>query len=152
MSDLIQQITSDLQQKIDTFRPEYDVRDVGTVDEAGDGIARVKGLSKVRSQELVEFANGVMGIAFNLEEDTVGVIILGDYATVKEGMSVYTTGRIASVPVGNALIARVGPISESIYAALTRRYGAARLKLLYEMLEQLEQCLTEKPGAGNDGR
>lgn len=131
MSDLIQQITSDLQQKIDTFRPEYDVRDVGTVDEAGDGIARVKGLSKVRSQELVEFANGVMGIAFNLEEDTVGVIILGDYATVKEGMSVYTTGRIASVPVGNALIGRVvnavgepvdgkGPIASTAFRPIER--------------------------------
>ncbi|MGN6286310.1 MAG: homoprotocatechuate degradation operon regulator HpaR [Afipia sp.] len=61
-------------------------------------------------------------------------------------------GFVSISPVGNALIARVGPISESIYSALTRRYGAARLKLLYEMLEQLEQCLTEKPGAGNDGR
>lgn len=61
-------------------------------------------------------------------------------------------GFVSISPVGNALIARVGPISESIYAALTRRYGAARLKLLYEMLEQLEQCLTEKPGAGNDSR
>lgn len=61
-------------------------------------------------------------------------------------------GFVSISPVGNALIARVGPISESIYATLTRRYGAARLKLLYEMLEQLEQCLTEKPGAGNDSR
>lgn len=61
-------------------------------------------------------------------------------------------GFVSLSPVGNALIARVGPISESIYAALTRRYGAARLKLLYEMLEQLEHCLTEKPGAGNDSR
>ena len=61
-------------------------------------------------------------------------------------------GFVSISPVGNALIARVGPISESIYAVLTRRYGAARLKLLYEMLEQLEQCLTEKPGAGNDSR
>ena len=85
MSDLIQRITSDLQQKIDTYRPEYEVRDVGTVDEAGDGIARVSGLSKVRSQELVEFANGVMGIAFNLEENTVGVIILGEYSIRQRG-------------------------------------------------------------------
>ena len=107
MSDLIQQITSDLQQRIETYRPEFEVRDVGTVEEAGDGIARVSGLSKVRAQELVEFANGVMGIAFNLEEDRVGVIILGDYAGIKEGMSVSTTGRIASVPVGDGLIGRV---------------------------------------------
>ena len=69
MSDLIHRITSDLQQKIDTYRPEYEVRDVGTVEEAGDGIAKVRGLSNIRAQELVEFANGVMGIAFNLEAD-----------------------------------------------------------------------------------
>lgn len=107
MSDLIGRITADLQQRIDTYRPEYEVRDVGRVEEAGDGIARVSGLSKVRAQELVEFANGVVGIAFNLEAHSVGVIILGDYATVREGMMVSTTGRIASVPVGDGLIGRV---------------------------------------------
>lgn len=107
MTDLIGRITADLQQQIDTYRPEYEVRDVGKVEEAGDGIARVSGLSKVRAQELVEFSNGVVGIAFNLEDDVVGVIILGDYATVKEGMVVSTTGRIASVPVGDGLIGRV---------------------------------------------
>jgi F-type H+-transporting ATPase subunit alpha len=107
MSDLIQRITADLQQKIDAFHPEYEVRDIGTVEEAGDGIARVRGLQKVRSQELVEFANGILGIAFNLEDDNVGVIILGDYSGVKEGMTVYTTGRIASVPVGDGLVGRV---------------------------------------------
>ena len=131
MSDLIQRITSDLQQKIDTYQPEYEVHDVGTVDEAGDGIARVKGLSKVRSQELVEFSNGVMGIAFNLEENSVGVIILGEYSSVKEGMTVYTTGRIASVPVGDGLIGRVvnalgepvdgkGPITYTNYRPIER--------------------------------
>ncbi len=107
MSDLIQRITSDLQNKIETYQTEYEVRDVGTVIEAGDGIARVRGLAQVRSQELVAFANGVMGIAFNLEEDNVGVIIQGEYSTVVEGMTVYTTGRIASVPVGDGLIGRV---------------------------------------------
>lgn len=107
MTDLIGRITADLQQQIDTYRPEYEVRDVGKVEEAGDGIARVSGLSKVRAQELVEFSNGVVGIAFNLEVDAVGVIILGDYVTVKEGMVVSTTGRIASVPVGDGLIGRV---------------------------------------------
>lgn len=84
-----------------------EVRDVGTVIEAGDGIAQVEGLTTVRSQELVEFENGVMGIAFNLEKDKVGVIILGDFSTVTEGMQVRTTGRIASVPVGDGLIGRV---------------------------------------------
>jgi F-type H+-transporting ATPase subunit alpha len=107
MTDLIRQITDELQQRIDTFRPELEVRDVGTVTEAGDGIARANGLAKVRAQELVEFSNGVKGIAFSLERDTVGIIILGDYTTVKQGMLVRTTGRIASVPVGDGLIGRV---------------------------------------------
>lgn len=107
MSDLIQRITSDLQQKIETFQPEYEVRDVGVVLEAGDGIARAEGLVKVRAQELVEFSNGVMGIAFNLEQNNVGIIILGEYSTIKEGMTVATTGRIASVPVGDGVVGRV---------------------------------------------
>jgi len=107
MSDLISQITADLKQQIDSFRPELEVRDVGSVIDAGDGIARAHGLGDVRAQELVQFANGVIGIAFNLESDQVGVIIMGDYTGVEEGMLVRSTGRIASVPVGNGLIGRV---------------------------------------------
>jgi F-type H+-transporting ATPase subunit alpha len=107
MTDLIKQITGDLQQQIDSFRPEIAVSDVGTVIEAGDGIARVHGLANVRAQELVQFANGVMGTAFNLEKESVGVIIMGDYAGITEGMMARGTGRIASVPVGDALIGRV---------------------------------------------
>ena len=84
-----------------------EVRDVGAVLEAGDGIARVRGLADVRAQELVQFANGVMGIAFNLEKDNVGVIIMGEYSEIEEGMEVRSTGRIASVPVGDGLIGRV---------------------------------------------
>jgi len=107
MSDLIKQITTDLQQQIETFQPALDVQDVGTVVEAGDGIARATGLSDVRSQELVQFENGVMGIAFNLESKSVGIIIMGEYAGIREGMNVRSTGRIASVPVGNGMIGRV---------------------------------------------
>jgi F-type H+-transporting ATPase subunit alpha len=107
MSDLINQISADLKKQIDTFKPELTVRDVGAVIEDGDGIARVSGLADVRAQELVQFANGVMGIAFNLEEDNVGVIILGEYSEIEEGMIVSSTGRIASVPVGDGLIGRV---------------------------------------------
>jgi len=131
MSDLIHRIASDLQEKIDVYRPEYEVHDVGSILEAGDGIAQVQGLANVRAQELVEFANGVMGIAFNLEDDRVGVIILGDYSGLKEGMSVATTGRIASVPVGQGMIGRVvnalgepvdgkGPIEHSGYRPIER--------------------------------
>ncbi len=107
MTDLIKQLTTDLQEKIDAFKPQLEVRNVGTVVETGDGIAQVEGLAGVQSQELVEFANGVMGIAFNLEKDRVGVTIVGDYSGVSEGMQVRSTGRIASVPVGNGLIGRV---------------------------------------------
>jgi len=131
MSDLIKQITSDFQKQIDTFEPEVSISDIGTVVEAGDGIARVEGLAKVRSQELVQFANGVMGTAFNLEEDKVGVIIMGDYSGVTEGMTVRSTGRIASVPVGDGMVGRVvnalgepidgkGPIQFSGYRPIER--------------------------------
>jgi F-type H+-transporting ATPase subunit alpha len=88
MTDLIKQITTDLQKQIESFEPTVGLSDVGTVMDAGDGIARVRGLADVRSQELVQFANGVIGIAFNLEKDNVGVIIMGDYAEVEEGMKV----------------------------------------------------------------
>lgn len=107
MTDLIKNLTTDLQQKIDAFKPSLEVRNVGIVTEAGDGIAMVDGLAGVQSQELVEFENGVMGIAFNLEKDRVGVTIVGDYTIVSEGMQVRSTGRIASVPVGDGLIGRV---------------------------------------------
>jgi len=107
MTDLIKQITSELKQQIDSYTPEIGISDVGTVTEAGDGIARVGGLGNVKSQELVQFQNGVMGIAFNLEKNSVGVIIMGDYSEIAEGMIARSTGRIASVPVGDGLIGRV---------------------------------------------
>ena len=107
MTDLIKQIAGDLQKQIEGFEPELNISDVGTVTEAGDGIARVHGLANVRAQELVQFANGVMGTAFNLEKESVGVIVMGDYGGITEGMSVRGTGRIASVPVGDAMIGRV---------------------------------------------
>jgi F-type H+/Na+-transporting ATPase subunit alpha len=107
MSDLIKQITTDLQKQIDLFKPEIEVREVGTVLEAGDGIARATGLADVQAQELVQFESGVMGIAFNLEEKIVGIIILGEYEGIEEGMQVRSTGRIASVPVGDGMVGRV---------------------------------------------
>jgi len=131
MTDLVKQITSDLQKQIEAFQPEISVADLGTVVEAGDGIARLTGLSKVRSQELVQFENGVIGIAFNLEKDTVGVIIMGEYSGVVEGMTARATGRIASVPVGDGLIGRVvnalgepvdakGPVQTTGYRPIER--------------------------------
>jgi len=107
MSDLITQITGDLQKQIEGFNPELNISDIGVVLEAGDGIARVQGLANVKAQELVQFSNGVMGTAFNLEKDSVGVIVMGAYDGIVEGMTVRGTNRIASVPVGDAMIGRV---------------------------------------------
>lgn len=131
MPDLIKQITAELQQKIESYQPEMEVRAIGTVIQAGDGIAQISGLVNVRSQELVQFANGALGIAFNLERDSVGAIIMGDYTGITEGMQVHTTGRIASVPVGDALIGRVvnalgqpvdglGPLTTERYRPIER--------------------------------
>ena len=107
MTDMFSKYTQDLTTRISEYEPGLEVRNVGEVIETGDGIAQVVGLTGVKSQELVQFENGLKGIAFNLREDKVGIIILGDYALVKEGMIVETTGRIASVPVGDQLIGRL---------------------------------------------
>ncbi len=107
MSEYVENLFSDLQKQVDDFSPEIERKDVGTTIEAGDGIARVSGLADVAAQELVQFENGILGIAFNLEVDSVGVIIMGEYSEIDEGMTVYSTGRIASVPVGAGMVGRV---------------------------------------------
>ena len=131
MTESINQITADFIKFIDDFEPTADIQSVGNVVEAGDGIARVNGLSDVRAQELVQFENGVLGTAFNLEKDEVGVIIMGEYDAIIEGMEVRSTNRITSVPVGDGLIGRVvnaigqpidgkGPIQHSGYRPIER--------------------------------
>jgi F-type H+-transporting ATPase subunit alpha len=107
MAQLTDEITSVLREEISRFQSGIDVREVGRVLEVGDGIARVWGLSGVMSGEMVEFPGGITGLAFNLEENSVGVIILGDYLKVTEGDEVKSTGRLLSVPVGDAVIGRV---------------------------------------------
>ena len=102
-----EEITSILKEQIEKFGAEVSATNVGTVVDAGDGIARVHGLSNVMASELVEFENGVIGLALNLEEESVGVMILGDYSKITEGEEVRATGRVAEVPVGDALIGRV---------------------------------------------
>ena len=102
-----QDITSIIKQQIERFGAVVGLVDVGTVVEVGDGIARIHGLSAVKYNELIEFPRGVMGVALNLEEDSVGAIIFGDYSDIKEGDEVRCTGRIVEVPVGEALIGRV---------------------------------------------
>ena len=101
------EIASVLQQEIEQFDAKIDVREIGRVLEVGDGIARVYGLSGVMAGEMVEFANGTIGLAFNLEEHSVGVIILGDYLNISEGEEVKSTGKLLGVPVGDALLGRV---------------------------------------------
>src|SRR5213592_4763151 len=100
------EIASVLQKEIEHYESQMDVREVGRVLEVGDGIARVYGLSGVMAQEMVEFANGTIGLAFNLEENSVGIIILGDYLGISEGEEVRSTGRLLSVPVGDELLGR----------------------------------------------
>ena len=94
------EITSIIRSAIEHFDQAVDVRSVGTVVEVGDGIAQIYGLEDALSSELLEFPGGVMGMALNLSEDTVGAVILGDYTELKEGDTVKTTGRVVEVPVG----------------------------------------------------
>lgn len=102
-----QDITSVIKRQIEEFGSDVTMVDVGTVVQTGDGVARVQGLSGARYTELVEFPNEVIGLALNLEEDSVGVVILGDDTKIKEGDEVRSTGRVAEVPVGESLLGRV---------------------------------------------
>jgi F-type H+-transporting ATPase subunit alpha len=102
-----QDIASVIKRQIEEFGGELTMVDVGSVVEAGDGIARIHGLSGVKSNELVQFPNDVLGLALNLEEDSVGAVVLGDYTKIKEGDEVRSTGRVVEVPAGEGLIGRV---------------------------------------------
>jgi len=125
------EIAAQIRQQIERFEAPVTSADVGTVLEVGDGIARASGLAGVMANEIVEFENGVHGLAFNLEADNVGIIIMGDYTEIEEGDQVRSTGRIVSVPVGEGLIGRVvnalgepidgkGPIQFSGYRPVER--------------------------------
>jgi F-type H+-transporting ATPase subunit alpha len=124
-------ITDSLLEQIQDFDPKVEARSVGNVISVGDGVAFVNGLADVKASELVEFSNGVAGLVLNLEPDNVGVVIMGDYATIEVGDEVSATGRIASVPVGEALIGRVvdglgkpidgkGPIATNLISPVER--------------------------------
>jgi F-type H+/Na+-transporting ATPase subunit alpha len=102
-----EEITTIIKSAIDQFDSGVESRSVGTVVEVGDGIAQVYGLDGALASELLEFPGGVMGMALNLEEETVGAVILGDYTNIKEGDTVKTTGNVVEVPVGVELIGRV---------------------------------------------
>jgi F-type H+-transporting ATPase subunit alpha len=101
------EITKLIRQQIENFESKVQVDEVGTIISLGDGIARVQGLDKAMAGELLDCPHNIAGIAMNLEEDQVGVVLLGDYTELKEGDQIKRTGRIMSVPVGDALIGRV---------------------------------------------
>ena len=109
------EITSVIQREIEQFQSQVTKTEVGRVLEVGDGIARVHGLSGVMTGEMVTFQNGVKGLAFNLEETSVGVIILGEYTQIHEGETVTATGELLRVPVGEGMVGRVvNPLGEPI--------------------------------------
>ncbi len=125
------EITKIIQRQIEGYETEVDVREVGTVTSVGDGIARLYGLDRVMYNELLEFPHGVFGIALNLEEESVGAVLLGESFMIKEGDLVKRTHRIMEVPAGPALVGRVvnplgqpldgkGPIKTDIFMAIER--------------------------------
>ncbi|WP_085994047.1 F0F1 ATP synthase subunit alpha [Oceanobacillus senegalensis] len=115
MSIKAEEISSLIKQQIANYDADIEVSDVGTVIEVGDGIARAHGLDNAMAGELLEFSNGVMGLAQNLEESNIGIVILGPYTEIKEGDEVRRTGRIMQVPVGDNLLGRVvNPLGQPI--------------------------------------
>jgi F-type H+-transporting ATPase subunit alpha len=121
-----EEISAILKQELSNFKTATELEEVGTVLQVGDGIARVYGLNKVRAGELVEFENGVRAVVLNLEEDNVGVVLMGKSTGIKEGATVRRTGKIASIPVGEGLLGRVvnalgepidgkGPVTGKLY-------------------------------------
>jgi F-type H+-transporting ATPase subunit alpha len=127
-----EEISSILKKQIETYQITVDMEEVGEVMEAGDGIARIKGLPNCMSAEMLEFPNKIFGMALNLEEDNIGAMILGDFAEIEQGDIVKRTGRVLSVPVGDSLIGRVvnavgqpvdgkGPISVDKYRLIEGR-------------------------------
>jgi F-type H+-transporting ATPase subunit alpha len=103
----VDEISSVIKQEIAQYSAELDVADVGRVIEVGDGMAQIYGLSNAAASEMLEFQNGAIGQVFNLESNSIGAVILGDYSDIKEGDTVRATGQLLSVPVGNELIGRV---------------------------------------------
>ncbi|HUL44190.1 MAG TPA: F0F1 ATP synthase subunit alpha [Bacteroidota bacterium] len=128
------EVSAILRKQLSGFEKEVDVYDVGTVLQVGDGIARIYGLSKVMASELVEFPNNVFGMVLNLEEDNVGCVLFGDTTLIKEGDVVKRTGRVASMPVGDAMLGRViNPLGQPIDgrgAIKTEHYSPLERKAL----------------------
>src|SRR5499427_3420449 len=131
MSIKAEEISQIIRDQIGNFAVDVDVAEVGTVVSVGDGIARLHGVERAMAGEMLEFPHGLFGIALNLEEDSVGAVLLGRSTEIKEGDTVKRTGRIISVPVGDELIGRVvnalgqpvdgkGPITSSKFSPIER--------------------------------
>ncbi len=100
---------------VSSFSADTEREEIGTVIDAGDGIAHVEGLPSVMTQELLEFPGGVLGVALNLDEHSIGAVILGDFEKIEEGQQVKRTGEVLSVPVGDAFLGRVvNPLGQPI--------------------------------------
>jgi F-type H+-transporting ATPase subunit alpha len=132
MADISMNFAESFLKQIEDFKPTVEAVEVGHVLEMGDGIARVAGLDSIRMSDLVRFSNGVPGIAFNLEKDNVGIIIMGEYDTIQEGDEVRPLGRIASIPVGMGMIGRVvdalgNPLDGKGAIAATDYYNIERI-------------------------
>ncbi|MFH1766851.1 MAG: F0F1 ATP synthase subunit alpha [Patescibacteria group bacterium] len=108
-------IISELKKQIESFKTEANVESVGTVLSVADGVVRMSGLANAKSQEMLEFSNGTIGVALNIEEETIGAVILGDASGINEGDTVKSTGRVLSIPVGDAIVGRVvNPLGEPL--------------------------------------
>ncbi|MHC5052928.1 MAG: F0F1 ATP synthase subunit alpha, partial [Planctomycetota bacterium] len=109
------EISGIIRKQIESFDVDLSMDETGTVIEVGDGIARAYGLEKAMANEMVEFENGSFGLALNLDEDSVGIVILGEYLDIQEGQTVKRTGRVLSVPSGEGLIGRVvNPLAQPL--------------------------------------
>src|SRR5512140_2698711 len=101
------EIATVIKQEIGRYRAALDVAEVGRVLEIGDGVARIYGLTHAMAGEMLEFQSGAMGVVFNLEENSIGAVVMGEYQDIEEGNEVRATGRLLSVPVGDAVVGRV---------------------------------------------
>lgn len=134
-------VISSLKQHIESFEKQVEVEEVGTVLEVKDGIARISGLEKAQAMEMLSFPGDTLGMALNLEEETVGSVILGDYKHIKEGDTIKRTGKIMSVPVGEALIGRVvNAIGEAIDGK-----GEIKSKQFYPVERVAPGVITREP-------
>jgi F-type H+/Na+-transporting ATPase subunit alpha len=116
------EITGVLRKHLEGFQPSVEKQQVGRIVEVGDGIARIAGLPNTAVNELLEFEGGVQGLALNLDEESIGAVVLGNIEHIEEGQPAKATGRILSVPVGDALLGRVvNPLGETAAVRLPRR-------------------------------